>query len=313
MVELRTLADAKRHFGAVKDTPLIGHKKSVRSVAWNCTGRILGSGSVDYTARLWDVEAKRKVVELRGHTSAIEQLSWSPTNANLLATASSDKSVRLWDVRNGSCLHTVTTPGGNINVSWHPSGSPLVVGNKADTLSFIDPSKGTILKNVNNNSEINEIRWNLAGNMFYLCKGQGAVMILSYPSLETFRTIRCHTTPNFCIGFAPTGRTFAVGGADALVSIFDNSDLTCVRTMSRHDGQIRSLSYSHDGQFLASGSEDPTLDIMHVESGERVCAVDTSGDIQSVAFHPSRYLLAYAGADARQEGGGLHLLSFGSG
>nr|GMD98808.1 THO complex subunit 3 [Ipomoea batatas] len=33
-----------------------GHKKKVHSVAWNCTGTKLASGSVDQTARIWHIE-----------------------------------------------------------------------------------------------------------------------------------------------------------------------------------------------------------------------------------------------------------------
>jgi WD40 repeat protein len=31
----------------------------VHSVAWNCTGRKLASGSVDRTARIWDIRGVR--------------------------------------------------------------------------------------------------------------------------------------------------------------------------------------------------------------------------------------------------------------
>lgn len=33
-----------------------GHKKSVHSVAWNCTGAQLASGSVDHSARIWTLD-----------------------------------------------------------------------------------------------------------------------------------------------------------------------------------------------------------------------------------------------------------------
>ena len=36
---------------------------------------------------------------LSGHTNTVDQLSWDPTRNDRLATASSDKTVRLWDSR----------------------------------------------------------------------------------------------------------------------------------------------------------------------------------------------------------------------
>ncbi|KAK8962946.1 hypothetical protein KSP40_PGU005809 [Platanthera guangdongensis] len=39
-----------------------GHKKKVHSVAWNCTGTKLASGSVDHTAHIWNIDAHGHVI-----------------------------------------------------------------------------------------------------------------------------------------------------------------------------------------------------------------------------------------------------------
>lgn len=44
-------------------------------------------------------QSKGKDMELKGHTDSVDQLCWDPKHADLLATASGDKTVRLWDAR----------------------------------------------------------------------------------------------------------------------------------------------------------------------------------------------------------------------
>ncbi|XP_070674751.1 THO complex subunit 3 [Malus domestica] len=89
------------HFKNLSSREYQGHKKKVHSVAWNCTGTKLASGSVDQTARVLHIEphghGEAKDIELKGHTDSVDQLCWDPKHADLIATASGDKTVRLWE------------------------------------------------------------------------------------------------------------------------------------------------------------------------------------------------------------------------
>ena len=88
---------------------------------------------------------------LKGHTDTVDQLCWSPTDPDRLATASGDKTVRIWDARSKSyphsvcllllrqhtdkgiatrCARIIPTDGENINICWSPDGKQIAVGNK---------------------------------------------------------------------------------------------------------------------------------------------------------------------------------------
>lgn len=45
------------------------------------------------------LQGKVKDIELKGHADSVDQLCWDPKHADLIATASGDKTVRLWDAR----------------------------------------------------------------------------------------------------------------------------------------------------------------------------------------------------------------------
>ena len=47
---------------------------------------------------IWD-RFQGKELELKDHTDSVDGVSWSPTHPDLLATASADKTVRVWDLR----------------------------------------------------------------------------------------------------------------------------------------------------------------------------------------------------------------------
>ena len=55
----------------------------------------------------------------------------------------------------------------------------------------------------------------------------------SYPELKTQQVLNAHPANCICIEFDPTGQYFAIGSADALVSLWNVPELVCMRTFSR--------------------------------------------------------------------------------
>ena len=290
----------KKHFennNRIRD--LSAHTSKVHSVDWNCDGRRLASGSFDKTVSLFALQTQSsdrltKEHTFKGHSDSVDQLCWHPTNGDLLATASLDRTVRLWDARSTKCVNTVQTKGENINICWSPDGHTIGVGNKEDLVTFIDTRTHKTRCEQQFKFEVNEISWNNDNDLFFLTSGQGHVHVLSYPALKAEMVLNAHPATCICIEFDPSGRYFAVGSADAMVSIFDANHLVCLRTISRLEWPARTISFSFDGQLLASASEDLVIDICYVETGERVAEIVTEAPTFTVAFHPKRYLLAFA-------------------
>ncbi|XP_068337751.1 THO complex subunit 3 isoform X2 [Pyrus communis] len=276
-----------------------GHKKKVHSVAWNCTGTKLASGSVDQTARVWHVEphghGKAKDIELKGHTDSVDQLCWDPKHADLIATASGDKTVRLWDARSGKCAQLAELSGENINITYKPDGTHIAVGNRDDELTILDVRKFKPIHKRKFNYEVNEIAWSTTSEIFFLTTGN--VEVLAYPSLKPVDTLMAHTAGCYCIAIDPLGRYFAVGSADSLVSLWDISEMLCVKTFPKLESPVRTISFNHTGEYLASASEDLFIDISNVQTGRTVHQIPCRAAMNSVEWNPKSNLLAYAGDD----------------
>ncbi|KAF9181070.1 hypothetical protein BGZ50_005746 [Haplosporangium sp. Z 11] len=299
-------------FPSLKSREYRAHKATVHTVGWNSDGRRLASGSVDKTARVWNPERTsdpRSSLELRGHTDSVDQLQWDPTHPDHLATASSDRTVRIWDARSGKSIHKVDTSGQNINLSWSPNGHTIAVGNKDDAVSFIDMRTFKIERTVQFKFEVNEMSWDPSGDLFFMATGHGTVKILEYPSMKEIHALEGHTANCYCLEFDPRGRYLATGSADALVNLYDLDEYFCVRTFGKLDWPIRAISFSFDGEFLASGSEDLAIDISLVETGESVHRIDCSAAMNTAAWHPSKYLLAYACDEKESRPGGGSIMA----
>jgi ribosome assembly protein 4 len=86
----------------------LGHGEAILAAQFSpeISSRLL-TGSGDGTARIWDCDTGTPFQTLKGHTSWVLCVSWSP-DASIVATGSMDNTVRLWDPKSGQ-----------------PQGSPL--------------------------------------------------------------------------------------------------------------------------------------------------------------------------------------------
>ncbi|KAL6200568.1 hypothetical protein ACLB2K_021461 [Fragaria x ananassa] len=285
------------------------HQKEVRSVAWNFTGTKLASGSEDLTARVWHIEphgnmSQRNFVDLKGHKESVEQLCWDPKHADLVATASVDKTVRLWDDRTGKCARLVKLSGPNINIAYKPDGEHIAVVNTNNELTILDVRGFKPIHKKKFNCEVNEIAWNITSDILFVTTGKddkgdekGIVQVLSYPSLQPLDNLTAHTAGCNCIAIDPCGRYVAVGSADSLVSLWDISEMLCVRTFTNIESAVRTVSFNQSGEYLASGSIDCFIDIANVQTGRTVHQIPCGPAVNSVDWNPTSNLLAYAGDD----------------
>jgi len=79
---------------------------------------------------------------LRGHRQAITQTAWSP-DGRLLASASSDRTIRLWDAQTFQPIHILSDHSGTVySVAWSPDGRLLASASIDHTIRFWDPGTG---------------------------------------------------------------------------------------------------------------------------------------------------------------------------
>jgi WD40 repeat protein len=86
-----------RESGKPIGEPLKGHDDAVWSAAFSPDGKRIVTASWDGTARVWDVESGKPIVELRAHENIVTDAAFSPDGKRIV-TASLDQTARVWDI-----------------------------------------------------------------------------------------------------------------------------------------------------------------------------------------------------------------------
>ncbi|KAM7250621.1 hypothetical protein ACFE04_022504 [Oxalis oulophora] len=164
-----------------------GHQGEVNCVKWDPTGSLLASCSDDYTAKIWSLKQDKYLHDLKEHTKEIYTIRWSPTgpgtsNPNkplLLASASFDSTVKLWNAEHGTLLHSFTGHGDPIySVAFSPNGEYLASGSLDKSVHIWSVKEGKIVKTYSHNGAIFEVSWNKEGDKIAACYANDTVCVL---------------------------------------------------------------------------------------------------------------------------------------
>ncbi|MFE2374714.1 AAA family ATPase [Streptomyces sp. NPDC059398] len=256
---------------------------------------------------------------LLGHTGAVYLTSFSP-DGRTLATASYDRTVRLWDVRDP------TRPA--------PLGDPLTGHTSWVSSAVFSPDGHTLASS----SDDGTIRlWNVTdprhpepigtpltghgGTAYLLAFSPDGRTLASANEDHTVKlwdvetparpkavaSLRGHTAAVRSVAFSPDGRTLAAGGDDGTVRLWNTADphrpAAVHRVLRGHTGTVHSVAFSPDGRTLASGGSDDTVRLWNVADPSRAGALGApltghTGPVWSVAFSPDGTMLAAGSADS---------------
>ncbi|KAI2637531.1 DUF1900-domain-containing protein [Xylaria nigripes] len=129
-----------------------GHTAAVLDTDWNpFNDRVIASASDDGKVMIWqvpqgfslltDAEEPADVTpyaKLTGHSRKVGQVLFNPAAENILASASGDLTIKLWDIGSGSAVHTLKHPDIVQSLSWNADGTMLVTTSRDKKLRIWD-------------------------------------------------------------------------------------------------------------------------------------------------------------------------------
>jgi THO complex subunit 3 len=104
-------------------------------------------------------------------------------------------------------------------------------------------------------TQVHSLIFSHSGATLLMSTATGQVLLYEYPTLLPAHSVDAHASAALCLELDPRGAHLAVGGSDAVMSIWDTSEWICMRTLRGMDAPVRSVSFSFDGAYICAGTE----------------------------------------------------------
>ncbi|KAK1847772.1 vegetative incompatibility protein HET-E-1 [Colletotrichum chrysophilum] len=189
---------------------------------------------------------------LEEHQSRVTSVAFS-AHHSILASASEDGTVKLWNTTTGHCVVTLDTDGPMFSVALSTDGITLAAAS-CSGVELWNTTNGCRLRKLVTEHTYEPISVAFSSDGVTLATGADKnVQLWNLDNGECTRTVTGHFRTVSSVAFSGDGSLFASGSHDKAVILRRTGTWTTIKKIW-HDSEVRSVALSQDGNHVASAS-----------------------------------------------------------
>jgi len=289
-------------------TMLHGHEGPVWDAVASRDGRKIASAGEDGTVRVWNADGTGEPIILHSHAGRVLGVAFSP-DGKRVAGAGQGGTVRVWNadgtgdpvVLSGArVLRAANNNDAVWGVTFTRDGHHVVGANLSQLYSWTAARSNYQANGVAGPGIPGPLAKFVYNPMPPLPAGQwtipitnGIVRVFRMAGLDDPDSSRQHGRLAFYEALSTDGRLMATRGDQVgTVQLWNSDGTRSPVTLQAHQGQVRSVALSHDGQRVATTGDDATVRIWRSSGqGEPLIFRGLGTSVENVNFTPDGRLI----------------------
>lgn len=299
-----------------------GHKDSINSVSLHLTEPVFATGSDDSTIRIYDYELQDQLTVLKGHTHAVNSVSWT---MHTLVSGSSDMSIKLWKSANKTnpfdfadfyCVKTLIGHEHSISMIFNVPETDFVVSCSRDkSIKIWDRASGYCRKTVANihgewirccdankkhlvssGNDMKVFVFDLDSLLNFDSKGTDVKVLNVFDAHENFvEKIKVYKENEIY----DKKHVAITASRDKTIDVWDYMNGELIVEFKGHENWVRDLALIEDSNLIISVGEDKTIRIWDLIKKKQINVTHDAHEhfILSLDYHPSYRVLATGSVD----------------
>jgi WD40 repeat protein len=249
---------------------------------------------------------------IQAHPGQVLSVAFAAGDSDLVATAGTDNSVRVWDTTTGA--NRLTIPDATWPVAFSSDGGIIATGSSTFAVQLWTNSGQHLRTIAQHDDTILGIAISPDGSGLATGSKDKTEKLWDLATGELRHTLGGRVDPGSPLVFSPDGEWLiapnTAGSTSA--SLWDARTGQLMKTLSGHTQPVRDVTVSWDGRFVATGSDDRSARVWEVSSGKQVHRLNLhTKPVRAVAFAPKGQRVATGSADRSirlwDGGSGLHV------
>ncbi|KAJ3041905.1 U5 small nuclear ribonucleoprotein [Rhizophlyctis rosea] len=255
---------------------LKGHSGAILELQWSRDGRNIFSASTDKTGGVFDAETGERVKKLKGHNGYVNSCATPRRGAELIATASDDNTVKIWDPREKNAIKTFDDKYPVTAVQFGLDEGLCYAGGLDNQIKAWDLRKDAVAYTLDGHFDtITGLRLSPDGDYLLSNSMDNTVRIWDIKPFAATTTRMLKIFEGAVHGFernllkpcwSPDGDYVATGCGDRTVMVWDVARNTVAYKLPGHKGVVNEVDWSNT--ILASASNDKTLFVGELNTAE---------------------------------------------